>query len=101
MGSIKTPKAKKRKMKKKFKKVPLINLGGNFKLGDNSQIIIQRMKQDELLVQNMDSDFNITLSPSENKITIEINNFNLGDALVLFDDKGIAEKKVVHGRDGN
>lgn len=76
-------------------------MGGNFKLGENSQIIIQRMKQDELLVQNMDSDFNITLSPSENKITIEINNFNLGDALVLFDDKGIAEKKVVHGRDGN
>lgn len=86
-------------MKKKFKKVPLINLGGTFKLGDNSQIIIQRMKQDELLVQNMDTDFNITLSPSENKITIVIENFMLGDALVLFDDKGVAEKKVISGND--
>lgn len=89
-------------MKKTFKKVPLIKVGGKFELkSDNSQIIIQRMKQDELLIQNMESDFNISLNPTENKVTIEISNFNLGDALVLFDESGVANKKVVHGRDGN
>ena len=88
-------------MKKKFKKVPLINLGGTFQLGPNSQIIIQRMKHDEILVQNIDSEFTITLDKTANKVTIELNNFMLGDALVLFDESGVADKKVISERDDN
>jgi hypothetical protein len=84
-------------MKKVFKVLPLISLGGNFKLSKNSQIIIQRMKQDEILIQNMDSNFKFKLDPQANKLTIEVDNFKLGDALILFDDAGISDKRVING----
>lgn len=83
-------------MKKVFKTVPLIKLGGSQKLPSNSQIVVQRIKQDEILVQNLDSDLVISLDADNNKLTIELNNFKLNDALILYDDSGIAEKKVIH-----
>jgi hypothetical protein len=83
-------------VKKVFKTVPLIKLGGSQKLPSNSQIVVQRIKQDEILVQNLDSDLVISLDADNNKLTIELNNFKLNDALILYDDSGIAEKKVIH-----
>jgi hypothetical protein len=83
-------------VKKVFKILPLIQLGGSNKLPSNSQILMQRIKQDEILVQNLDGDFNISLDADNNKITIEITNFKLNDALIMYDDSGIAQKKVIH-----
>ena len=83
-------------MKKVLKVLPIIKLGGTSKLPGNSQIVAQRLSVEQVMIQNMNHrDFDISFNHETNKLTMTFD-LKINDALVIYDDSGVEEKRVLN-----